>query len=245
MNRQSEVHAMATGALPVGTIEQPEAAPEFGIDLAATLRQIWSAIYRNWLLIASIVGACLLLGIVALMLATPKYLATASIQIDQEDTKVLGTEDTQPAAAYQDADRFLQTQVDVLNSRLVAEQVVNSLNLAGDDRFLLAMHVRPLLTSTGRPMDRHEQVLKLLADNLVINLPRNSRVVDIGFKSPDPVLAQRVANSFATNFIMLNIKRKFDTTAYARSFLQDQLVSAKQRLEVASVLCLHIRGRLG
>lgn len=231
MNRQPEMHAITANALPVGAgLDEPvDTAP--ALDLAATLRQVWSAIYRNWLLIAAIVGACVLLGVVATMLATPKYLATASLQIDQESSKVLGTEDAQPADAYQDADRFLQTQVDVLSSRLVAEQVANSLALAADDRFLLAMHARPQPTSAGKPMDRHEQVMKLLADNLVINLPRNSRVVDIGFRSPDPALAQRVANSFATNFIMLNIKRKFDTTAYARSFLQDQLVSAKQRLE--------------
>ena len=227
MNKQAELHALEAGALPVGATRYfDEGEDPSPIDLAATLRQVWSSVYRNWLLILSIVGACLLLGVVATMLMTPKYLATASIQIDQEDTKVLGTEDTQPSGAYQDADRFLQTQVDVLNSRLVADQVMNSLNLAGNDRFLTAMHAR-----RDDTMTLHDQVLKLLSDNLSINLPRNSRVVDIGFRSPSPLLSQRVASSFATTFIMLNIKRKFDQTAYARSFLQDQLVSAKQRLE--------------
>lgn len=227
MNKQTEFHALAADALPVGTgYTEPALEDDAGIDLAATLRELWSAIYRNWPMILSIVGACLLLGILATMLATPRYLATASIQVDQVSTKVLGTEDNDSAATYQDADRFLQTQADLLRSQSLAEQVAGSLALAGNDRFLIAMHAKP-----GSSGNRRDQVLKLLAANLSINLPRTSRIVDIGFKSPDPVLAQRVANSFASNFITLNIKRKFDQSAYARSFLQDQLVNAKQRLE--------------
>lgn len=196
--------------------------------LATALRLAWSAAYRNRLLIAAIVGAALMLGLVVTMLTTPRFMATASVQIDQEAVKVLGTEDSQPAAT-QDADRFLQTQIDVLKSRLVAEQVAASLGLAADNRFLVAMGTKPAPSLT--PAQRREQVVHLLSDNLVVDLPRNSRIVDIGFKSPDPDLARRVADSFADNFVLLNLKRKFDQTAYARNFLQQQLAGAKQRLE--------------
>lgn len=213
------------GALPMPSLDVAtgeEAQTSF--DLAALLRRIWSAIYRNWLLLLSILGACLLLGVAATLLATPRYRATATVQIDQEAAKILGTEDSQPVSA-QDADRFLQTQVDILKSRLVAEQAANSLGLARNGDFLRAMHVRP---AAGQ---RPRQVVAVIADNLAINLPRNSRIVEISFKSPDPATAQRLANAVASAFIVLNIKRKFDQTAYARTFLEAQLVSAKQRLE--------------
>ncbi len=221
---------MGLGALPIATSPFGESEPGQQVNVAATLRQLWSAVYRNRLLIAGIVAACLLLGVLATMLATPRYAATATVEIDQEATKVLGTEDTQPVSDQSDIDRFLQTSVDVLKSRLVAEQVVNTLGLAGDDRFLVAMGTKPAALKPGRDA-RREAIYRLLDDNLTVELPRNSRVVDISFKTPDPALSQRIANSYADNFILLNLKRKFDRSAYARGFLQQQLVSAKQRLE--------------
>lgn len=232
MNREIDVRAVESAALPLdhGGRSGNDVGPSF--DVAVALRGLWAAVYRNRLLIASIIVASLLLGVLATMLATPQYQATASVQIDQETTKVLGTEDQQPTAAYQDADRFLQTQVDVLRSRVVAEQVVAELNLAADDRFLTAMGAKlKEIRGLSPQAARRQQVLAVIADNLSVNLPRNSRVAEISFRSPDAALAQQVANSIARNFLTFNLKRKFDQTAYARRFLQQQLLGAKQRLE--------------
>ena len=56
---------------------------------AIDLHKLYAAIRRNRWLILGVVLAAVLLGFVATMLMTPKYTATASIQIDQESAKIL------------------------------------------------------------------------------------------------------------------------------------------------------------
>ena len=68
-----------------------------GLELAA----IWSAVYRLRYWVGGIVAACLLLGIVISILSTPIFEAEASVQIDQEAAKVIGTEDNTLSSAVQ------------------------------------------------------------------------------------------------------------------------------------------------
>jgi capsular exopolysaccharide synthesis family protein len=208
-------------------------------ELARTLRALWSTFYRNRLLIAGIVAGAMLAGLAVTMLMTPKYKATASIQIDQQATNVLGNSSQdalQQADASQDADRFLQTQVDVLQSRAMALSVVQDLNLGANDDFVQQMGSKP----TDKPIGalsladtKQQQILKILSDKLDVELPRNSRVVTISFISPNPRLAARVANAFAADFMMFNMKRKFGSSTYARNFLETQLNDTRTKLEAS------------
>src|SRR3546814_14903132 len=66
---------------------------------------IWAAIYRSRFWIMGIVLGTLLLGVVFTILSTPIYRAAATVQIDQEAAKVLGTEDSDTNAAVADSAR--------------------------------------------------------------------------------------------------------------------------------------------
>jgi polysaccharide biosynthesis transport protein len=198
---------------------------------AIDLHKIRAAIRRNRWLILGVIVAALLLGLVATMLMTPRYTATASIQIDQESARILESQDVQPAAAYQDADRFLQTQVDVLKSRVMALRVLDSLNLRKNEQFITRMGGRPDPKTANNPTARDQVVTGLVADNLTVGLPRESRVVSISFTSPDPQLAAQIANAYVTNYIAYNLERKYNSSSYARDFLSKQLALARGRLE--------------
>lgn len=203
---------------------------------AIDLRALWSALYRNRYLVAGIVASALLLGIAATLLMTRVYRAQASVQIDQEAARVLGTEETATTAAIQDADRFLETQLDVLRSRYLAERVAQDLKLFGSEQFLDAMGLEAPDAPAGTlsiEQTQREAVLRTLHRNMSVSLPRNSRIARISFDSPDPVLAAEVANSYARNFVTSNLQRKFDTSSYAREFLSNQLQDAKGRLEAS------------
>jgi len=195
---------------------------------------IWAAVYRSRFIAAGILIGCLAIGIAVTFLTTPIYRAQTTIQIDQEAAKVLGTEQTDSSASIQDAERFLETQIGVMQSRSVALSVVRDLRLTADDRFLLAMDVDPQLAADSElPLAeaRQDLVLKTLAENLTVSLPRVSRLAAISFDSPDAELSARIANAFAENFIRNNLQRKFEASAYAREFLSDQLKQAQERLE--------------
>ena len=84
-------------------------------------------------------------------------------------------------------------------------------------------------------------MIQALRDNLVVSLPRNSRVVPVEFDSASPALAATIANSYADNLIAGNLQRHYDTSSYSKDFLQNQLTITKARLEQsetgASRLC--------
>jgi capsular exopolysaccharide synthesis family protein len=198
---------------------EPETADLFD------LRTIWSAVRRHRQLVIGIVAASLMLGVVSLFLMQPTYRASASIEIDNQPTKVLGTEDFQPVNGQQEADRLLQTQIDILKSRELAERVTDGLNLAADDRFLKSEKISP------KPGIQREQVIKALRENLIVSLPRNSRVVPVSFDSSDSRLSAMIANSYAEHLISGNLQRHFDSSRYSKDFLENQLAVTKARLE--------------
>lgn len=216
------------GGLPMLPSDAALLRPEFLYEPERSdevdLKKIWSALWRNRLLIASIVAISLVLGVLSLFLVSPTYRANSSVEIEDQPTKVLGTEDFQQVDD-RDTDRLLQTQIDILKSRALAERVANGLNLAANDRFLLAQGITP------KPVTRREQVIKSLQDNLIVSLPRNSRVVPISFDSHSPSVASTIANAYAENLIAGNLQRHYDTSTYSKEFLQNQLTLTKARLE--------------
>lgn len=216
---------------------EPMQAERIGTEEETTfdLRALWSVVYRNRVLMLAVIGLSFLLGLGATMLMTPIYRANASVQVEQQAAKVMdGQGEVDAPEMIQDADRFLQTQVDILNSRSLATQVASSLGLFNNDQFRSAMGVRVDAESAARPETaKRNEIVSLLQNNLTIDLPRNSRLLTISFDSPDPATAARVANSYASNYAMSNLQRKFNATSYARNFLQSQLAEAKTRLEQA------------
>ncbi|MBB3990388.1 GumC family protein [Croceicoccus naphthovorans] len=228
MNRHSSIAAIGT--------YRPDFAPD-PIENAPVLNmgRVGGIVWHYRLLIAGLFLGALLLGLAITMLLTPEYTASASLQIDQEAQRILDSQDEASSSAWQDADRFLQTHVDVLRSRRMAERVAGELDLFDDaDAFFATMQVDPPKAGLGDPdLARREKVLRVIADNLDIHLPGDSRVVSIAFTSPDPQFAARFANTFADSYARYNVDRRVENTEYARDFLSRQLSEARDRLERA------------
>jgi uncharacterized protein involved in exopolysaccharide biosynthesis len=133
-----------------------------------------------------------------------------------------------------DTDRFLKTQTDVLKSRGLAQRVAQKLKLASNPRFFEAEEAKMPAPGTAESLVR-DKVTALLLKSLTVKLPRDSRIVPITFESTDPAMSADIANAYASEFIQANLKRKFDSSSYARDFVSGQLSEAKQRLEESEV----------
>lgn len=231
---QGKKIAVNSGMATDGYLDDDASGDISFADIQRKLFWLAGTLWRGRWVVAGIVAAALALGMVGTLLITPRYTSTGSVQIDQQTERVLGTEDQEPAQAYQDADRFLQTNVEVLKSRATAIRVAQSLNLFAGDAFIEAMGERVTVRDGQDPQLVHrDKVLDLLHDNLKVDLPVNSRIASISFSSPDPKLSARITNAFADNFITGNLQRKFNSTSYARTFLEKQLVPARERLETS------------
>ena len=222
-------------------LSSPSGLGRAGGALAVNPGAIYSAIRRNLLAIVLIIAAFLGLGVLVTILMEPQYLGTSRVLIEQlEDQIIEGADARAAAAGYQDADRFLQTQADIVRSRALATQVVERENLAEDTAFFDAQGEEypveedfaeeQLARRTVEEL-RAEVAADIVEDNLVVDLPPDSRILAISFSSGDPQLAAQISNAFAESFIETNLARKFDSSSYAREFLAQQLQDARSKLE--------------
>ncbi|WP_408590148.1 GumC family protein [Novosphingobium sp.] len=191
----------------------------------------------NLALISLIVAATLVVTLIATMLQTPRYTAVTSLQINNQPAQVLGKDEdisqTEPTSPL-DTERFLQTQMDILNSRALAERVANRLKLIGNADFYRYMGARepdPTLPKS----ELKEFTLNLLLNGHDARLPRNSRLATVAFTSTDPAFSAKLANIWADEFIQANLQRRYDSSAYARDFISGQLDEAKAKLQQSEI----------
>ena len=203
-------------------------------DEQPLLAQYWQIVDRwRWLVLASIAVA-LLIGAIFTVLATREYVATATLEISREadSAEGLSAEGSPPLGADRE---FYQTQYGLLRSKSLARRVATELDLITDERFINAFDVGD--EGDLRPATRQEREARLkeaqevLLENLTIDPTIESRLVDVSFASPDPVLSARIANAWAENFIQTSLERRFESASYAREFLEDRLDQLRGRLE--------------
>jgi succinoglycan biosynthesis transport protein ExoP len=220
-----------------GGLREPHPGGREGSEI--DLLQYWYLLLKHRYIVLGAVAAMLALGLLVTLLTTPIYRASALLQIEREAARVVDIEGVDPVEAGNDRD-FYQTQYSLLNSRSLAERVVRRLNLANDARFMNQHAGGPLSSLTGGGGDsapagdraaRERRAVGLIAAGLSVEPVRSSRLVRVSYDSPDPELAQRVANAVAENFIGANLDRRFEASSYARKFLEERLAQVKSRLE--------------
>lgn len=194
----------------------------------------------KWVIIASI-AVGIAAALVVTLLMTRQYSANVTIEIAREEARIVNVQGVEPEQSGRADDEFYQTQYGLLASHSLAERVGRELQLADNRAFLningigdaqgLFTDERPLDNSAAAREGRLRAVGGALLKNLTVTPTRLSRLVSIVYTSPDPQLSARIANAWGRLFIQTNIERRFEATAYARSFLETRLAETRQRLD--------------
>ena len=204
-------------------------APESA--LGPLLRYALVVVRRNLLLIIAIVAAAVAIAVVLTMLQTPRYTAQTTVEINEQAQTVLGDDiekDSESNSSW-DVDLFLNTQLEILRSRALAERVVRRLDLASSERFFASQEID--IGAITSEQARENAAVGLVKSNMTVDLPTSTRIATISFTSTDPAMSAEVANAYAAEFIQANLQRKFDSSSYARTFVAEQLEEARARLE--------------
>lgn len=212
---------------------EPAQAPTLSGPMNFDLRYVVSAVRANLWLILAIIGAVLALALAYTLLQTPRYTASASLQINDSSGRILGDEadpGEEQVTGWYDTERFLKTQTDIIKSRGLAQRVAQRLKLVGSDRFYATHEAAP--PPAGAKADaKRDQVIALLRNHLTVDLPRDSRIVEVRYESTDAEYSAQIANAYAAEYIQSNLQRRFDSSSYARTFLSEQLETARRKLE--------------
>jgi len=206
-----------------------------------TLVEYWHVVLQHKIAIGAIVAVCAVFSVIITLLMTPYFTSTSRIEISRDHANVTNVEGVERSDRTGQSLEFYQTQYSLLESRSIAERVVRARNLASSDDFFEAFGIDAdnsgiftQATKAQSAAKRSEQ-LKLAADLLQAHVRvkpvRGSSLVDVSFESPDPNLSAEIANAWIEQFIASNLDRRFNSTADARKFLEEQLAELKQKLE--------------
>lgn len=214
----------------IGPLSPDTGYGSYGLGSASrelSLSLLWRvAMEWRWLILAATgVGIA---GAVLITLLTPlKYNSTATIELNPPNVEILsdeGSKGGRQSAARNDTN-FIGTQLALLGSRAVAERAAQNLNLAADPSFLGKKKTnasREALT---------EAAAGFVQGGTKVQLQPQSMVVRVSFVAGDPQLAAKVVNGVVDAYIATNLERRYQSSSYARDFLQRQIATTRRELE--------------
>ena len=197
---------------------------------------------RRWALLS-----CLLIVFSVVAIGTLKqksvYQGKVLVEVNPEEPNVLNFKEVLRLDAM-DVDSYRETQYKVLQSRTLAERVINDLQLFRNPEFYRRQALFGLITTNpskipsssddGPPdtsADAYRNSVKHFLDSASVSPVRRSNLVEVSFDSHNPNLAALIANRLAADYIDQNLQVKWDETLKASEWLSGRLVELKAKLE--------------
>lgn len=191
------------------------------------------------------------------VLSVTLYTVT-STRIYEAGTRILIERDAPNVVSFQEVldpatltDDYYETQYAILQGRGLARRTIDSLDLWSHPQFNQAPRwsvrrvilapvnmvarwfepPRPIEPPGAEETRTQSRVIDQFLGNLGVEPVRYSRLVDVSFRSPDAILAAKVANALADSYIRQSVELRSTTTKEASDFLTQQLAEQRQKLE--------------
>ncbi len=216
---------------------QPAVQPKSSSEDIISLSEIFNTLNNYKWPIAGFTFAVTLLAVLIVFSLTPIYQATAVLQIEQEQAKVVSIEEIYGIEGG--GDSYLNTQYEVLKSRGVMEKVVQQLNLLDNPEFNTSLQPKPWyaeyinwrswfgLTAPVNEDGQAERILNstidALSGSVSVEPVRKTQIVKVHVLSSSPALAARIANAISDAYIGSYLEAKLSLTTSATSWMQQRL----------------------
>ena len=188
------------------------------LDFSTLLRILF---HWRWLILGATTFG-VIIAILSTLLANPLYRATVSLEANPPSVSVSDEQAREREEMGYNSYDMVATQVGLLESRNVAERTAQDLNLANNPEV-----VSPELPAS----ERLRVATDFVAGGLTVTPPEEGRLIKFDFVSQSPQLAASVANGIADNFINSALQRRYESSAYARNFLERQINKTRSDLE--------------
>lgn len=211
------------------------------------LRRLMTTFRRRIRLFGAVALAVFLAAILMTLQATPKYTATANVMLDPRKEKVTSTEAVLSGLPADTA--TVDTEVEVLKSRQLAERVIKTLNLDADPEFNAKLRkpsglravfggIAELLGATPpnphlnaiELQKRHQAVVDAVLKGLSIKRVGLTYVISVNYEAEDPTKAAAISNKWADLYLLEQLEAKFDATQQASSWLNDRLTALRTQV---------------
>jgi capsular exopolysaccharide synthesis family protein len=188
------------------------------LDFATLLKIVH---HWRWLVLGA--AALGLAGaVLATLLTQPVYRAWVTLEANPPTVAVTDEQSRENELMGANVYDFVATQVGLINSRNVAERTAQELNLANNPTL-----VPPDLDASKRL----RAATSMVAGGLTVVAPETGQLIKFSYDSTSPQLAASIANGVADSFINSAIQRRYESSAYARNFLERQINKTRADLE--------------
>jgi polysaccharide biosynthesis transport protein len=212
--------------------------------------------FRRRLRLFSAVALAILAATVVWVLSQPtQYVATATVGLNNKKQPAVAatpnsTMDQPPDSSAVD------TEVEILRSRTLAERVVREMNLDRDPDFNPKLHQAGMFGTvanfiSGLARDEKAQSRRPISDvtrttdavmaGLRVNRAGLTYLININFTAGDAAKAARVANGFARAYLTWQLDNKSDASNDAKEWLGDRLNQLRSQAEAADTELQHYK----
>ncbi len=209
---------------------QPEflAEPESG-----SIIHCWRALTRNKKVLALCSTAGLLLGAGLALMQPATFRANSSLEIQDVKSDASKILNPTPEAPTADPLSDIQTQIKILQSRTLMENVLSKLNIQSDRD--LEPHAQnggllSRLFASAPAENRKETLADKASKNLKVSESGQTRIVDVSFDASDPSMAARLVNTLTAEYIEQNLKARWEINHRTSEWLGSQLDDQRAKL---------------
>ncbi|EAR49648.1 hypothetical protein OG2516_17935 [Oceanicola granulosus HTCC2516] len=211
------------------------------IDLLALLRTLWRG---KWLILLAALLALAAGVYYATQVAEPKYAATTAIALQVNNPQVVDFESVMSGVSTDDTS--MNTEVEVIRSRGLLEQLVDRLDLLEDPAFNTSLRPEEglsltalLAPLTGEAPDAAaasgeaaalNATVDQVRDALGASVQRDTFILNIRATTGDPQKSALIANTLAELYIEDQIAVKFQGTEEAVAWLSDRVTALEDEL---------------
>ena len=237
------IREMQPLAVDLGKVASPRVYPELLSQESALGEYVRILMKRKWTVLACLVTVFSLVAIASLKM-TPVYEASGSIAINKPDSGLVNFSNSPTFSVDYYDPTEMETEVKILQSDLLALQVVKELALDRRAEFggktaqfpsSLDLAPDPLQADTGHTTS----LLSSFRSNLKVTLAPNTHIIEVHYRSPDKELAANVVNTLMTTYTENNFKSRFDSTMQASDWLSKQLVDLQMKVETSQEKLVH------
>ena len=181
---------------------------------------------RRWgFVLAFVAVSCL--GVLYTMRQPKVYEATTAVIINPE-SQTINPFESSAADQWYLRDTYYDTQLRVLQSRLVAQRVVDDLGLANDPAFLGLSQIKdPVLLQ--KKMAAADPV-SILLSKLKVESVAGTRLANIRVRNENPELAASLANTLAAAYSAQNSEHRSASLTATFDFIEKQYQENEARL---------------
>lgn len=188
-----------------------------------TFGQFLSILRARWWVVALVLGLTVATTLLVSLLLPRQYTATASVVVDFKPDPISAF-----AFGGGASPAYMATQVDIIRSERVAQRVVRNLKLNENPQVR-----QEWLDETGGEGNIEVWLASVFQKQMDVVPSRESSVIAISYKAPDPRFAAGLANAFAQAYIDTALELRTDPARLYSTFFENRAKEARETLEKA------------